>query len=630
MRSVRFPFLRRPVRPGRVAAAALATATLTTVLTAFGVGGSAPDGDRAGEGTERPAVPRFAGSDRLSGPALNRFVKRVVAEMPLEHKVGQLFTTFVHGTDADTPDPRNTELYGVATPAEVVEKYHLGGVIYFTWSDNVADGPQQIARLSNGLQRAAVDSGSQVPLLVSTDQEYGQVTRIGPPATQLPGSMALGAADDKDLARKAAALGGEELRAMGINQDFAPVADVNVNPANPVIGVRSFSSDPAAVSALTAAQVKGYQDDAGIAAAAKHFPGHGDTEVDSHTGVPVITHTREEWERIDAPPFRAAVEAGVDMVMTGHLVMPELDPSETPATLSQPILTGLLREELGFDGVVITDALEMAGVRERYGDDRIPVMALQAGADVLLMPKDLDVAYQAVLDAVDSGELTEERIDASVTRILTLKAENGVLADPFVDEKAVSDHVGTADHLRQAQEIADRTTTLVKNDDGALPFADAPATMLVAGAARAETEALVAAAEQRGTRATALVTGTKPTDEEIADALARAAEHEVTVVLTQRATHPATDPDGRQAELVRRLLEDGRRVVVAAVRDAYDIAAFPEVPAYLATYSTTDVAMEALAGVLYGERAPSGALPVSVPTADGQGELYPLGHGLTW
>lgn len=630
MRSVRPPRRRGLRRPGRALAAALATALAATLLAAFGTGGSDPGGTGAGDRSRPAARAPFPGSRALSGPALERFVDRLVADMPLEHKVGQLFTTFVHGTDADTPDPRNTELYGVSTPAEVVAKYHLGGVIYFAWSDNVQDGPRQLARLSNGLQRAAVDSGSQVPLLVSTDQEYGQVARIGPPATQLPGSMALGAGRAPQLARQAAALGGEELRAMGVNQDFAPVADVNVNPANPVIGVRSFSSDPELVSTLTAAQVRGYQQDAGIAAAAKHFPGHGDTETDSHTGVPVITHTRQQWQRIDAPPFRAAVEAGVDMVMSGHLVMPELDPTGTPATLSRPILTGLLRQELGYDGVVVTDALDMAGVREKYGDARIPVMALRAGADMLLMPKKLDVAQRAVLRAVRDGELTERRIDASVRRVLRLKAENGVLADPFVDADAVPERVGTPERLARAQEITDRTTTLVRNDGDLLPLSSPPATMLVAGVERAETEALATAAKDRGTRATALVTGAQPSDERIDDAVARAGEHEVTVVLTQRATHPAADPDGRQAALVRRLLQAGRQVMVAAVRDPYDIAAFPEAPVYLATYSATDVAMEALARVVYGETAPSGRLPVAVPAADGAGELYPFGHGLSW
>ena len=204
-----------------------------------------------------------------------------------------------------------------------------------------------------------------MPSLVGIDQEGGIVARIGAPATQLPGNMALGAGRSTSDARTAAAVNGDELAAMGINRNFAPVADVNVNPANPVIGVRSFGENPApgrehdrrADAAATAAT--------GVAGAAKHFPGHGDTATDSHTGLPVVDHTRAEWEQIDAPPFQAAIDAGIDAIMTAHISVPALDPSGDPATLSKPIITGILREEMGYDGVVITDALDMAGRARR-------------------------------------------------------------------------------------------------------------------------------------------------------------------------------------------------------------------------------------------------------------------------
>lgn len=239
-------------------------------------------------------------------------------------------------------------------------------------------------------------------MLISTDQEHGIVARVGKPATLLPGAMALGANGSRTDARTAGSISGAELRALGIRQDYAPVADVNVNPANPVIGVRSFGADPAAVAGLVAAQVTGYQR-ASVAATAKHFPGHGDTAVDSHYGFPVIGHTREEWNAIDAPPFRAAVRAGIDSIMTAHIMVPALDGSGDPATLSRPILTGILREELGYDGVVVTDSLGMQGVREKYGDDRVPVLALKAGVDQLLNPPSLDIAWNAVLTAVRQG-----------------------------------------------------------------------------------------------------------------------------------------------------------------------------------------------------------------------------------
>lgn len=606
-----------------VLAAWLAAVALPAAPAARGTPPPAPDAAGAQPHTAAPAG--------LRGAALARRVDRMVEKMPLPQRVGQLFTTYVYGSDANTPDPRNTELYGVATPAEVVEKYHLGGVIYFAWSDNLGGGPRQIARLSNGLQRAALGSGPHLPLMISTDQEHGVVTRVGPPATQFPGSMALGAARSRESARRAAAISGRELRALGINQNFAPVADVNVNPANPVIGVRSFSSDPALAASLTSAQVRGHQQRGGVASTVKHFPGHGDTATDSHTGIPYITHTRREWERVDAPPFRAAVAAGTDAIMTGHLVMPALDPTETPATLSEPILSGLLREELGYDGVVVTDALTMDGVRATYGDDRIPVMALNAGADVLLMPKDMDVAYRAVLDAVRTGEIPGQRIEEAVARVLKLKITRGVVARPLVNAEQAAERVGTDRSLACARAVSDRTTTLVKNDTGLLPFSEAPDSMLVAGAGSAETDALVAAVADRGTDTTRVVTGTRPTDTDIADVVAQAGRHAVTVVLTQRATHRGVDPDRQQAKLVQALLDTGRPVVVAAVRDPYDVAAFDSAPVYLATYSTEAVSMASLAKVVYGERAPTGRLPVAIPTLGAPDtDLYPFGHGLTW
>jgi beta-N-acetylhexosaminidase len=496
--------------------------------------------------------------------------------MSLEEKVGQLFVAQVYGTAADQTDVRNTRAYGVDTPAEVVARYHLGGVVYF--ADNIT-APEQVTRFSAGLQAA-----SGVPLLISVDQEYGRVARFGPPVTQFPGAMALGAAGDPALARQAAAVGGRELKALGVGLNYAPDADVNVNPANPVIGVRSFSSDPQLAADLTAAQVTGYQE-AGIAATAKHFPGHGDTAVDSHTGIPVVGHTREEWERIDAPPFRAAVAAGVDVVMTGHIVVPSLDPGGTPATLSAPILTGLLREELGYDGVVTTDALNMAGVRQKFGDAEIPVLALKAGADQLLMPQDLETAYRAVLKAVRNGEISEVRIDRSVERILKLKKKVGAVeAAAFVP------------HTDEARAITDRTTTVVKNDASVLPFRRPPGTMHVTGSDGDAVRAFISEAVARGTRVTT-------------------EDFDVAVVLTR---------DGDGGPVVEQLLASGKPVVVVAVGTPYDILHLRDAPTYVATYSRQPVAVKSLARVLYGEVPPSGRLPVEIPG------LFPLGHGITW
>ena len=371
-----------------------------------------------------PAGTAHAAGDR---ERIRSRARALLGRMSLTEKIGQLFVVEVYGQAADTAHAKNKELYGVATPAEVVEKYRPGGVIYFDarrGPDNLHE-PRQVAALSNGLQRAALRSarrtGARIPLLVSVDQEGGSVVlRMREPATQLPGNMALAASRSAADTRRSSEIIGTELAAMGINQNYAPDADVNINPANPVIGVRSFGSDPQLVSQLVDASVRGYHR-AEVATAAKHFPGHGDTDVDSHTGLPVINHPREQFDEIDLPPFRAAIARGTDTIMTAHIVVPSLDDSGVPATMSKPIVTGLLREELGFDGVIVTDALDMGGATEDFPPDVAPVRALQAGCDQLCLAPETDVAHAAVRKAVDDGDLTEERLDASVHHILEHK-----------------------------------------------------------------------------------------------------------------------------------------------------------------------------------------------------------------
>ena len=557
--------------------------------------------------------------------AKHGWITSTIARMTVEEKVGQLFSTHVYGNTVDSYDASNVAEFGLGTPREIIEKYHLGGVLYFAWTHSV-DNPEQAAGLSNGIQEVATSTGAKVPALISIDQEGGLVARVLEPATQTPGNMALGATRDQQGARDLAAIQGTELAAMGITQNFAPVADVNVNPANPVIGVRSFGSDAGLVAAMTAAQVRGYEKDAGISSTAKHFPGHGDTAVDSHYGFPIITHTRQEWETIDKPPFQAAVDAGIDAIMTAHIQVPALDPSGDPATLSKPIITGILRGEMGYDGVVVTDSLGMQGVRDKYGDDRVPVLALKAGVDVLLNPPDMATAYQGVLDAVASGELRERRLDESLYRVLDLKWRNGVIRDPFVDTEAVMDEVGTAEHLARAQEVTDESPTVLENDESTLPMDAAGKDVLVTGYGVATKQTLADDIRRRGATARVAETSTNPTTAEINAAVAQARTSDVAVVLTMNAA-----TSSGQARLVRALQDSGTPVVVAAVRNPYDIAEFPEVPTYVATYSYKDVALESLTKVLFGEVSPTGKLPVDVPSkADPSQLLYPFGAGLTW
>ncbi|MDX3375036.1 glycoside hydrolase family 3 protein [Streptomyces sp. ME02-6991-2A] len=578
-------------------------------------------------------------ADASTNASTDRRLRRIIAGMSLEEKVGQLFVMRVYGHSATDPDQAdidaNLKEIGVRTAAELVSTYHVGGIIYFAWAHNTRD-PHQIAALSNGIQQAALGERSRVPLLISTDQEHGIVCRVGEPATLLPGAMALGAGGSRSDTRRAAWIAGAELAALGINQNYAPDADVNVNPANPVIGVRSFGSDPQAVAELVAAQVKGYQG-AGVAATAKHFPGHGDTSTDSHTGLPVIEHTRQEWEELDAPPFRAAIRARIDSVMTAHIVVPALDPSEDPATLSRPILTGILREELGYDGVVVTDSLGMEGVRTKYGDDRVPVLALLAGVDQLLNPPNLSVAWNAVLEAVQGGEISEARVDESILRILRLKTRLGLFRDPFVSGRGVDRTVGIRKHLLDADRIAERTTTLLADPGALLPLSRRThRRLLVVGADPASpsgttgppTATLAGAFTELGFATTALSTGTAPNQAKIAEAVAATQGRDAVVVATYNITASSA-----QLALVDALVATGVPVVAVAIRNPYDAAHLTGrgVAAVLASYSWTDVELRAAARVIAGRARPEGRLPVPVQRADDPARvLYPVGHGLSY
>ncbi|WP_329465083.1 glycoside hydrolase family 3 protein [Streptomyces sp. NBC_01431] len=593
-----------------------------------------------------PQLPAYAADEEAvgveegevtAGRATDTRLRAVIARMSVEEKIGQLFVMRVYGHSATAPDQAdidaNLREIGVRDAAELIAKYHVGGIIYFTWAHNTRD-PHQIADLSNGIQAAGLAQRTPLPLLIATDQEHGIVCRVGKPATLFPGAMALGAGGSERDARTLGRISGAELAAIGIRQDYSPDADVNINPANPVIGVRSFGADPAAVARMVAAEVRGYQESS-VAATAKHFPGHGDTSVDSHTGIPVITHTREQWERLDAPPFKAAIAAGIDAIMTAHIQFPALDPSNDPATLSHPILTGILREQLGFDGVVITDSLGMKGVRDKYGDDRVPVLALKAGVDQLLDPPNLDVAWHGVRAAVDSGELTEARLDESILRILRLKDRRGLFARPYVTARGVDRAVGTRDHLAAADAIAERTTTLLADPHRLLPLSRrSHRHLLIVGADPASpsgttgppTSVLAQAFAELGFRTTVLPTGTLPSQAQIDAAVAAAAGHDAVIVGTYDA-----GPGGAQSRLVAALGASGVPVVHLAIRNPYDIAYLSGYTASLATYSWTDVELRAAARVLAGRAQPRGRLPVAVPRADDPTQvLYPIGHGLSY
>jgi beta-N-acetylhexosaminidase len=530
-------------------------------------------------------------------------IGRRIAGMTLPEKVGQMVVSYVYGADATAPSAAdvaaNQAMFGadVSTGAQAVAKYHLGGVIYFTWSRNL-NAPAQIAALSNGLQAAAMaDSG--IPLQISTDQEGGVVNRIGAPLAVSPGNMAVGATFDPRAAFDVAKVSGTELKALGVNVVDAPVVDVNTNPLNSADGVRSFSDDTGHVSRFTTKTIKGYAA-AGIGTQAKHFPGLGDTTVNTDNGVAVTDETREQILATHVPPFRAAIAAGTESIMAAHIIAPSLDPSNKPASLSQPIVTGLLRHTLHYDGVVITDALDAAALHG-YTDQQIVLDAVNAGVDQLLMPRNVPLAVRTLLDAVADGTISERRIDESVRRILCTKTY-----DPYVPQQPV---VGTPEHLATMAGAAAKSITVLRDAD--LPLR-AGQNVLVTGWGVGTTTNLANALG-----ATRFYTGS-PSDAVIAQAVTAAQAADVTVVTTSNAWADTT-----QQKLVKALLATGKPIVVTAVGGPYDIAYFPEATTYVAAYGYQLPSITALARVLRGEAPAAGRLPVTV-----QG-YFPYGSGLS-
>lgn len=532
--------------------------------------------------------------------------------MSVPEKVGQVFVAAV-GTHSPNAHrlPSDLRTPGIAVrqdgrdlvAAQIVE-HHLGGICYFPRTPG-GDDPAWVRDLVDELQSHLPVSAA--PLLVTADQEGGTVARLRRGATGVPGAMALAATGDVAAAHEAARLLALDLRAVGITQDYAPVADVNVDPANPVIGVRSFGSDPEVVAGYVAAQVRGLRS-AGVAATVKHFPGHGDTSVDSHLGLPTVTHDVDTWTAVDVPPFAAAIEAGVDAVMTAHLAMPALDPSGDPATLSRPIIDGALRGRLGFDGVVVTDALDMAGARERYGDAEAAVRALLAGADQLLMPFDLGVAVSAVLDAVGSGRVPPSRLDAAVLRVLTLKFQLGL----FDGAAVPTGQAGQADRRRSALDLALRGITVLGRPAEVLPLGGSTGPIALVGCLSTGASALEPVLAARST-VESVETGSNPESAAVARAAAVARHSSLAVVVTRSASRwPG------QRDLLAAVESTGTPYIQVSIREPYDAGLVGGASAHVLTYGDGAVSIDALGQVLTGRAKAGGTLPVDVPGPDGQ------------
>ncbi len=366
--------------------------------------------------TEPPADETESGSSQEDG--VSRQVAELMADMNLYEKVCQLFIV----TPEQLTGFSGTVVQAGEQTRQALETWPVGGLIYF--ADNI-ETPEQVTEMIENAQ-----SYSHIGLFISVDEEGGTVARVGSNAamgtTTFPNMSTVAKEGGAEAAYQVGMTIGTELSQLGFNLDFAPVADVNSNPANPVIGSRAFSDDPETAAELVAACVKGFRD-SGILCTLKHFPGHGDTSADSHTEAAIATKTLEEMEACEFLPFLSGIEAGAPFVMVGHISCPEITGTSVPASLSREMVTGILREQLGFDGIVITDSMQMAAVTDVYSSDAAAVAAVKAGVDIILMPSDMESAINGILSAVESGELTQERIDESVARILSVKLEQGII-----------------------------------------------------------------------------------------------------------------------------------------------------------------------------------------------------------
>ncbi|MGD9734636.1 MAG: glycoside hydrolase family 3 protein [Solirubrobacterales bacterium] len=573
------------------------------------------------------------------------WIRETLARMTLKEKVGQLFVINGFGSSIHDRDPAmaklNRRFYGVKDIAELIRKFDPGGVIYFDWSNELED-PAKITGLSNGIQRLARHSHARVPMLISTDQEEGEVLRIGSPATVFPGNMALGATRDVGLARRAARITGEELRAMGVNVDNAPVVDTNINPLNQSDGIRSYGDRPSFVAPFGVAQVEGYQrkmSTTGVAAVAKHFPGLGDTEVDPDDGVVSSPQTLAQVRGENYPTLAAAIDAGVEQVMVTHILFPKISGRKYPTTLLPYWVKGQLRKSLGFGGVIVTDALD-AGALSDFSPAEVALKAQRAGNDQLLeiaYPKELEgtdrppanllAARKALLRAVKRDPARMRALKASVVRVLRQKWRLGLVDDPFTSQAATKKKVGTPAHLAVAKRAAQRSITLLRNDAGVLPLAAGSGRKaLVTGFGQTTTATLGAAIAARGLGTQVLDTDFAPSQEAIAEAVAAAKQSELVVVSTFNLWTPGSP---EQVELVNALLATGTPVVVAAVGTPYDVAYLANAPTFIASLDYQPVSLEALVEAMFGEIQPRGKLPVTIRQPFGpQAVLYPFGFSL--
>ena len=532
----------------------------------------------------------------------------MVAQMSLQDKVAQMVMIGFDGQSVTTSPQLKT----------MVGTYHVGGVVLLEAN---AHDPKQISSLTSQLQSLGATSGARIPLFIAINHEGGPVVRITEGATAFPGNMAVAATGKSEYAYIAAALGAQELRAIGVNMNLAPVLDVNDNPLNPIIGVRSFGEDPTLVAKYGQLAVKGSQDN-GVIAVAKHFPGHGSVEVDSHVGLPVQRASVDRLMQHELVPFEAAIRQGVAGIMTAHIAVPALDKSNRPATLSSQVLTGLLRQKMGYNGLIMTDSLGMSGVSAGRGQARAAVEAVQAGADVVLStsPMDAHVAMiQALVAAVRSGEISVEQVDRSVMRILHVKHTFGLFQTAAVAGLKDADQ---SIHQAIADEIASQAVTLLRDDSGRIPLRPPPGRLLLVSPSD-----LPPGVSHNGTLFAELLRGKGYDVNELvynldtsgnrdlvyARAVSLAPSYDVAVFgeweLIKRYMNLG---DKWQEEFIAKLNRSGSPLVVVAWHNPAAIIRLSQVSTFVTAYGDTRAQVAAIVDVLTGKRVPTGHLPMTV------------------
>lgn len=583
-----------------------------------------------------------AGPIHLSNDG-KRWVERTLKHLSLEEKVGQMLNVryFTDFQNFDAPTYQQFR--------EQMQKYHLGSITLTVHTDGpilLKNGPLEVAAVANQLQK-----DSKLPLLIAADFERGLESRVSG-TLAFPDAMAFGAVGDPARAEQYGAIVAEEARAVGIQWNFFPVADVNSNPDNPIINARSFGEDPVMVGKMVSAYIKGASAH-GLLTTAKHFPGHGDTSTDSHLGVARVEGNLQHLQTIELPPFREAISAGVPAVMVAHLAVPALenDPNKV-ATISSQVVTDVLRQQLGFQGVVVTDALEMRGLTSIYPPGlvsptaRAAVDAVKAGDDVILWPTDLDGAFQGIIAAVKRGEIPESRIDGSVRKVLEMKATVGLHRARLVDLDQLSHLLDKQENVEFAQKVAEDAITLVRDNHQVLPLTLLPPP-------HTESETFQAQVKPSVQVVSVIITDTihgnwgrafeKALKQRRADAtvfyvdktLANAMSSEIlqavkdagkVVVAAYIVPTPAKQVmvngqmvnsvglEEATGELLRSILEAAsHKTVVVAMGNPYVAQSFPNIENYLCTFSNSTSSEIGVVKVLFGQIVPAGHLPVTLP-----------------